>query len=316
MGAFAFRTDPSIALRGVSRPFDPIAAFSRIAQLRRLQQRGQINQLQLEDAQRERATRQAVRAAALGSGGDRAKFLQALSETAPVARFGFEERFAKQDIEAGKAQRAARKNQLESASKTFELIGQLAGPLDALEKGGADPETLQVAYADSLGRLAATGVDTSKLPQEYTPGLAARAMVEAVTEKDRIDQFLRAEAIEERKRPVPGRDVVLSPAVEAQRKRLRAAGRAQPKPSARDIRNREAAMIEETATDYLTEANGDPDEALALLEEELRLPNASAEFRRLASKIRNRIRERVRPGRSRRSTEGDRLEEILGPLEQ
>ena len=75
-------------------------------------------------------------------------------------------------------------------------------------------------------------------------------------------------------------------------------------------------MIEETATDYLTEANGDPDEALALLEEELRLPNASAEFRRLASKIRNRIRERVRPGRSRRSTEGDRLQEILGPLEQ
>ena len=75
-------------------------------------------------------------------------------------------------------------------------------------------------------------------------------------------------------------------------------------------------MIEATATDYLTEANGDPDEALALLEEEVRLPNASAEFRRLASKIRNRIRERVRPGRSRRSTEGDRLKEILGPLEQ
>ena len=298
-------------MRGVSRPFDPIQAFSRIANLRRLQQRGQINQLQLQDAQRERARQQAIREAALGSGGSQERFVKLLRLSAPVAAFRFQGEFAEQAREAEKDKATLQKSNLENASKTFELIGQLAGPLDALEKGGADPETLQVAYADALGRLAATGVDTSKLPQEYGPGLARRAMVEAVEESKRIDQALRAAEVEEKKRPVPGLGVPFPPDVEAQKRRL-----ARPtRPPARDIRNREAAMIEATATDYLTEATGDPDEALALLEEELRLPNASAEFRRLASKIRNRIRERVRPGRSRRSTQGDRLEEILGPVQ-
>ncbi len=247
---------------------------------------------------------------------NRADFLQGLAQKHPLAALEFESQFAGQAREAEKDAAALQKTQLENASKIFGLIGQLAGPLDALEQKDADLETLQVAYSDSLGKLAAAGVDTSKLPQEYSPGLAARAMVEAVDEKNRIDQALRAAELEERKaareKKVPGVHIPYPPKVEAQKRRL-----ARPtRPPARDIRNREAAMIEETATDYLTEANGDPDEALALLEEELRLPNASAEFRRLASKIRNRIRERVRPGRSRRSTEGDRLEEILGPLEQ
>ncbi len=231
MGAFAFRTDPSITARGIAPAFDPIAAMSRIANLRRLQQRGQVNKLQLEDFQRERNRQTAIRGAATRSRGDRAKFLQELSQVAPVARFDYEAQFAKQDIELGKDQRAARKNQLENASKTFELIGQLAGPLNALEEQGADLETLQVAYADSLGRLAATGVDTSKLPQEYKPGMAQQAMMEAVTEKDRIDQALRADEAAERKaareRKVPGRDVPFSPKVEAQKKRISAARRAQ-----------------------------------------------------------------------------------------
>ena len=320
MGAFAFRTDPSIALRGIPPPFDPIQAFSRIANLRRLQQRGQINQQQLERMERERARLDDIRGIAAGAfepgkGLNRAEFLQRLAPKHPLAALEFESQFAGQAREAAKDERLAQKSNLENASKIYELIGQLAGPGDALEKGGADPFTMQVAYADSLARLQAFGVDTSKLPQEYTPGLFARALVEAVTEKDRIDQDLRAAAIAERKaareKKIPGVDVPFPPAVEAQKRRL-----ARPtRPPARDIRNREALMIEATATDYLTEANGDPDEALALLEEELRLPNASAEFRRLASKIRNRIRERVRPGRSRRSTEGDRLQEILGPVQ-
>ncbi len=55
MGAFAFRTDSSITARGIPRAFDPIAAMSRIANLRRLQQLGQINEQQLEAVERKRA---------------------------------------------------------------------------------------------------------------------------------------------------------------------------------------------------------------------------------------------------------------------
>ncbi len=319
MGAF-FRTDPSITARGIAPAFDPIAAMSRIANLRRLQQRGQFNQQQLERMERQRARRQAVRGA-IGEGGTRADMLRRLQEVAPVAGLEYAEKFRQEDRAAAVEQRAAENQRLAKIQSDLDFIAQRAGPLKALEEGGvgrapADLETMQVAYADVLKWLEDHDVDTSWMPKEYTPGLADQAIREGLTAKQQVTAAQQAAELAERKaareKKVPGVHIPFPPKVEAQKRRLGPAGR----PTARDIRNREAAMIEATATDYLTEANGDPDEALALLEEEVRLPNASAEFRRLASKIRNRIRERVRPGRSRRSTEGDRLEEILGPLEQ
>jgi len=226
----AFRTDPSITARGVAPAFDPIAAMSRIANLRRLQQRGQINQQQLEDMERERERQQAIRGA-VGAGGSRADMLRRLQQDAPLAGLDLKERFAKQDFQAAQT----RKSQLENSKATYGLIGQLAGPLDFLEQQGADIETLQVAYADSLGKLADAGIDTSKLPQEYKPGMARQAMMEAVTEKDRIDQALRAEEAAERKvareKKFPGRDVPFSPEVEAQKKRISAARRTEKPPS-------------------------------------------------------------------------------------
>jgi hypothetical protein len=159
-----------------------------------------------------------------GKGLNRAEFLQGLAPKHPLAALEFESQFAGQAREAEKDKAALQKSRLENASKIFGLIGQLAGPGEALEKKGADIETLRVAYADSLARLQAFGVDTSKLPQEYTPGLFARALVEAVTEKDRIDQALRAEEAAERKaareKKVPGVHVPFPPKVEAQKRRL------------------------------------------------------------------------------------------------
>lgn len=229
MGSPVFHTDPSIALRGVSRPFDPIAAFSRIARLRRLQQLGQINQQQLEDMERERSRVNDIRSIAAGAfepgkGLNRADFLQALAPKHPLVALEFESQFAGQAREAEKDKAALRKTRLENARDIFRLIGQLAGPLDALEKSGADLETMQVAYADSLGRLEAIGVDVSKLPQEYTPGLPRRALVESQTEKDRIGQALRADEIAERKaareKKVPGVHVPFPPAVFKQKQEL------------------------------------------------------------------------------------------------
>ncbi|KKM10231.1 hypothetical protein LCGC14_1722050 [marine sediment metagenome] len=206
----AFRTDPSITARGIAPPFDPIAAMSRIANLRRLQQRGQINQQTLEDMERERARKQGI-GQALGGGGTRADVLRRLQEgRLPIAAEKYEAESRKierqaageERAEAGE-ERAARKSQLENAKSTYGLIGQLAGPLNALEEQGADIETMQVAYADSLGKLADAGIDTSKLPQEYKSGMAQQAMMEAVSVSKQIDQALRADELEERKRVKP-----------------------------------------------------------------------------------------------------------------
>ena len=75
------------------------------------------------------------------------------------------------------------------------------------------------------------------------------------------------------------------------------------RPSARETTGREAAMIERLVSDYLDEANGNPDEALALLREEIRRPDAPPELLRNAAKIEQRIRGRVRPGKPGRGGE-------------
>ncbi|KKL81854.1 hypothetical protein LCGC14_1990580 [marine sediment metagenome] len=251
MGGFNFRTDPSITARGIAPAFDPIQSLSRIANLRRLQQRGQINQQQLDDMERERARQQAIRGA-VGAGGTRADMLRRLQEVAPLAGLKLGAEFAKSDIAAAKEKRevakdarAAKKSQLENALMIYGLVGREAGPLKALEEKGADLETMQVAHADSLGRLADAGIDVSKLPQEYKFGMADQALQEAVSVSKQIDQALRADEAAERKaareRKVPGRDVPFPADVEAQKKRISAARRAEKPPDPKvKIRAQEA----------------------------------------------------------------------------
>lgn len=67
------------------------------------------------------------------------------------------------------------------------------------------------------------------------------------------------------------------------------------KPRASDRTAKQAAQIEDTAADALTRAGGDPDAAIRLVD----AANIPSE---LKAKIRGRIRERVRPGKSRSSS--------------
>ncbi len=84
-------------------------------------------------------------------------------------------------------------------------------------------------------------------------------------------------------------------------------------PPAHERRAAEDADVEKTAGDYLKEAEGDVNRALDLLNGDERDPKATAELRRLAARIRQRIRERARRMKSGR---GDRLGEMLyGPPE-
>ena len=199
----AFRTDPSITARGIAPAFDPIAAMSRIANLRRLQQRGQINQQQLDDMERERARQEAI-LDVKAAGGTRADVLRGLQEgRLPIAAEKYEAESREIKRLAAGEERAARKSRLENALKIYEIFGREAGPIDRLEQQGADIETLNVALLDAYGRMAKEGIDVSKLPQEYKFGMARDAMMEAVSVKDQIDQALKAEAIEERKRVKP-----------------------------------------------------------------------------------------------------------------
>jgi len=82
-----------------------------------------------------------------------------------------------------------------------------------------------------------------------------------------------------------------------------AAGRAPEKPG-------DQGTIETTAGDYLDEANGDANKALAQLEKDVQAKSADPMLRRYAARIRFRIRERVRPGVP--AGRRDRLGEILG----
>jgi hypothetical protein len=183
----AFRTDPSITLRGVSRPFDPIQAFSRIANLRRLQQAGQFRQAQREGLQAEGARQQRIRKAALLSGGDRAKFLQLLSEGAgPLARFGFEDQFAEQAREKAGEERdiaqdeaALAKTKLETQIAELTLIGQVGAPLAAAEqKGELSDEALRIMYLNGLEQFPPEL--RQKLPQDYVKGSATDAVRQAI----------------------------------------------------------------------------------------------------------------------------------------
>ena len=112
MGSPVFHTNPEITFRGLSRPFDPIQAFSRIARLRQLQQAGKFGELQLEDFQREKTKQQNMRNAALESQGNPDTFTKLLRLTEPQEAFRIQGEFAQQDRVAAGEQRAAQKSQL------------------------------------------------------------------------------------------------------------------------------------------------------------------------------------------------------------
>ena len=200
-----FMTDPAITFRGISRPFDPIAAMSRIANLRRLQQRGQINQRQLEQMERKRTRLDDIRALATGAfepgkGLNRAEFLQSLAQKHPLAGLEYGEKFRQWDRAAGVEGRAKEEQRLAKIQSDLDFIAQKAGPLKALEEKGADLETMQVAYADVLEWLEDNGVDTSWMPKEYTPGLADQAIREGLTANQQVTAARQAAELEERKR--------------------------------------------------------------------------------------------------------------------
>jgi hypothetical protein len=274
-GAFAFRTDPSIALRGIPRAFDPIQAYSRIARLRQLQQRGQFNQRQLEEMERKRARLEDIRGIAAGAfepgkGLNRAEFLQRLAPKYPLAGLEYGERFAAEARAAAGEKRAQgryernieiSKEKQKLAKHIFDLdrIGRAGFFIKYLEDKNADRETLAVAWVDQIGRLEKDGVDTSWIPKEYAPGLSDAAIAEALPLKDQLNLRLRQIEHEERKaareKKVPGVHVPFPPAVEAQKRRLA-------RPSARDLSTEQQRVVARLAREAMRNAGNDTAKAI------------------------------------------------------
>jgi hypothetical protein len=65
-----FYTDPTLAQRAVVQPFDPMEAQSKYLGLRNQQQQGQLQGLQIQQAQQEQADQQKIRDAFQQAGGD------------------------------------------------------------------------------------------------------------------------------------------------------------------------------------------------------------------------------------------------------
>ncbi len=317
-----YYTDPSITLRSVPPPFDPLEAYSRYAYLRNLAGversrsiEDEIRRAQLADLQRERETTGAVRAAARGavlpegtyyraapgaerSSFDRAGFLQQLAQgAAPEQALGFQQQFAQQDA----AQQAAALEQREKLSKLtkeqFELTEKFHNRVrnEVSRLLAVDPRYRPSGYVELRGQLVSDYPGAENIvPAEY-PGdqwLLMQAQ-ETETYKTILEQ-----AKEERKagREAVGVTTPFPPEVEAQKRRIATAGR---RPT-RDVSAIDS-MVEGTATDALNRAKGDADAAIALVD---RSPNVPLEHKQ---KVRQRIREKVRPGAGQR----DRVSEIL-----
>jgi len=267
------------------------------------------------------------------AGGDYRKALPKIREIDPQYALEVENKI--QAWETGNI--TQRKAILDLEDKEDEMRGRLAGSMTddatlssavktAVERKLIDPATgqqmISMGYERAKPLIESYKVSSLKVKEQ-------RDEIRADLDKEIAEQTLtktRAEAtmagqeaelpIEERyelrrgRVEVPGVDRPYPSDVEAQRKRIAASNRAEP---AADRKGREDQMIEDTAGDYLTEANGDANRALAQLEKHVRGKDVDPMLRRYAARIRFRIRERVRPGaRAGRTSLGTEIRKRVG----
>lgn len=254
-----FYTNPAISFQGLRQPENPSELLTRFAQLKQMSQERQMNDLRMKEgnlrlAELQRmtnegaATRNAYGAAVTpGTGGapptfDRSKMLQSLAGNpqttylVPQAQAGFAAQDAAQKEQLLKLAKEAEdftEEQLKNAKTRVDMMGSLAQSV--IVNPGSYPSAK--ATAEKLGL-----VQPGKLPEQFTPDLLPQLhglATQAVAVKDTLtaEETRRHNLEMEKRKPVPGVDVPLSPDVEAQRKRISAAGRAGEKPISQSQRN-------------------------------------------------------------------------------
>jgi hypothetical protein len=331
-----FYTRPEITFAGLRQPESPWDILTRFGQLQSLAGERRINELRekegnlrLRALQRSAQGEDAVQRILAEAGGDIKAALPKIMQVAPDRGIAIHREMA--DWERLDTQGKINKLKLEGAR--IERLGQIAGGItDQNTYSAAINQALQEGLMDepTAQRYAAQPYDANTVKQFQFQALTVRERMAAKQQELELEHNRRMELPSEerefqafyptwleannlaknaknemaardafriqKRTPTPGVDVPLSPEVEAQKRRIAAAGR-----------DNMGAVIEATAGDYLEEANADANKALAQLEKDLRDPKANPELRRNAARIRQRIRERVRPG-----TKRDRLSEMLG----
>lgn len=323
---------------------DLLGDVGRMVQLKSLLQGQQFNQLTLEQAQEQRAEAQRLQAAqrllhrAYQEGkGDPSKVIPRAIQLGvpPELIQGYEAALEK----SRKDYAATKKDELEILIKRQEARSNAFGAFlrnvppeqraqvypgwaQSLVQGGiVPPQQMPAQYpGDTLAQVITTetekDLDRMKFELERKKARGQEradfedwyypAWLETTGKKKNAANEIKAmdDFRKWKKGETPGVHIPFPPEVEAQKRRIAQAGK---QPSAGDIRNRETETVELTARDYLKEAKDNPDQALARFEQDLR-EDQSTELVRLAAKIRQRIREMVRPGTTRKP---DRVEQAL-----
>jgi hypothetical protein len=308
----------ALSMRPMPAPENPLEVYARGMSLKNMMQRGQIQGLELQQAQQQMQEQEAVKQAIAEAGGDVRKALPKIMQVSPKTGMVYQEWFTAQDT----GDITKQKSIIDLNLTKIKGLGQLAGsitdqatfsaaidqaekqkflePAEAAQLRSApyNPETLKAWQTQALTTVEQLGEVKRKLDEQEAGEKLKKTTAEATMAGQEALLTPQERANLRERREVPGIDVPYSEDVEAQRTRI-ATGR-----------TGDQETIETTAGDYLTEANGDANKALAQLEKDVQAKNVDPRLRRYAARIRFRIRERVRPGVP--GGRRDRLAEILG----
>lgn len=170
------------SMYGQLRPIqidNPLDTYARVAGFQAAQQQNKLAELTLGEKQRsveqENALSQLYKTA-VGSDGqiDRNKLYTGAAQTGLGAKLpGIQKGFAEMD----KASREADKEKLAAIKQSVELQGQLLGSV-----------TDANSYTQALQVAAQSGMDVSKLPQQYDPNFVQQARQRALTAAQQVEQ--------------------------------------------------------------------------------------------------------------------------------
>ncbi|MDH2239066.1 hypothetical protein N5K27_22415 [Pigmentiphaga sp. GD03639] len=162
---------------------NPLAQFAQAAQIQGIQQRNRLYDLQMQEAEREAASRNALNEAwrtNIGPDGsvNRTGLVGALAQIGQGAQIpGLQKQFADMDA----SQRQAAKSQLELAGQKLALGAQLLGGV-----------TDQASYDEARQVAQASGLDVSQFPPQYSPQIIQMAQQRALTAQQRLEQQWKA----------------------------------------------------------------------------------------------------------------------------
>lgn len=151
--------------------------FARIHQIRQMQQTGQIQGMQLDEAKRAQAEDAAFRQAVQEAGGDIRKALPKIMQVAPTRGMAVQKHLAEWD----KLDAQGKTEKLKAESERLGVLGQLAGSIrDQASYEAAIQQAVQIGAVDQQ-------TAQQMLQTPYNPQMIESFRAQALTAKQQID---------------------------------------------------------------------------------------------------------------------------------